>query len=321
MSTKIYNGYRIMGSSLDEVITRLFSNKEKLTQLIEDKIHEDILSRVISSYHDLCFSSFMEKEASQQNSSAFGKVINEAMKEEEKFELKEHNTVDVSICFFPQKQEFNNESYYLLMLFAGQEKNMIVNSEVWKTLNIEEFAYWDNTDPPETVTDYEWEARDKQWNSVLTGLSPAQSSMIIELKKEYKFNCMYFRDQKDLTKIFEKHFTKVLEQRKSKIKNLMDYYEESFKDKVAFKACSPGFLENKKLEELTKEEQQQLYSKVREYSRQNLFTQEEQQTIDTNLKKIKKIISMPFEFNDLFEKKEVIQEKTKNLFKTNKIKM
>lgn len=321
MSTKIYNGYRIIGSSLDEVITRLFSNKDKIRGLLEDKIHEDILSRVISAYYDLCFSSFMEKENPEQNSSAFGKVINDAMKEEEKLETREQNTTDVSICFFPQKQSFNNESYYLLMLFAGQEKNIIVNSDVWKNLQIEEFAYWDNTDPPETLTDYEWEARDKQWNSVLTHFTPAESSMIIELKKGYKYNCMYFRDQKDLTKTFEKHFTKVLEQRKDKTKNFMNYYEELVKEKIAFKACSPLFLESKKLDELTKEEQQQLYAKVREYSRQNLFTESEQEMIQTTLKKIKKIISVPFDFNDLFEKKDVIQEKMRNLFKTNKMKI
>lgn len=321
MSTKIYNGYRIMGSSLDEVITRLFSNKDKLRQMIDDKIYKDILSRVISTYYEFCLSGFLEKENNDQNSSAFGKVVNQALKEEEKFELKENNTVDVSICFFPQKQLSNNESYYLLMLFADQEKNIIVNSEIWKQLQIEEFSYWDNTDPPETLTDDEWETRDKQWNSVLKNLSPAQSSMIIELKKEYKYNCMYCRDQKDLTKIFEKYFAQVLEERKASKKNLLNYYEESVKDKIAFKACSPNFLKNKNLEELSKEEQQQLYSKVRQYSRENVFTEEENDTIQNTLKKIKKIINTPFEFNDLFEKKEVVQEKTRRLFQKNKIKM
>lgn len=320
MSTKIYNGYRILGSSLDEVITKLFSNKDNFKKIIEDKIQLDILSRVISTYHDLCFSSFLEKEKSKDNPSAFSKVISEALERETDSNLREHETVDVSICFFPQKQNMYGQDYYLMMLFAGNESKLLTESELWKDLGIEEFAYWDNTDPLETLTEEEWETRGKQWNKVLGYASPAESSLILELKKEYKYRCTYFMDKESLIKMFEENFQTALSKFSEREEGIIKYYEESLKDKMAYKILMPKYLKNKELKDLSKEEQQKLYYEVRDISRHDKFNDDEKAIIEDNLNKIKKVIKEPITFEDLFENKDVLQERTKKLLKTKKLK-
>lgn len=321
MSTKIYNGYRILGSSLDEVITKLFSNKENLKKLIENKIQVDILSRAISTYHDLCFSTFLEKEKSKDNPSAFGKVISEALERENDRELREHDTIDVSICFFPQKQNMYGQEYYLMMLFAGNESKLLTESQLWNQLGIEEFAYWDNTDPLETLTEEEWETRGMQWNKVLGYASPAESSLILELKKEYKYKCTYFMDQEHLTKMFEENFQTALSKFAEREESIVKYYEEALRDKMAYKVLSPKYLTDTNLKELSKEQQQKLYYEVREMSRNNKFSEEEKQIIEDNLNKIKKVIKEIIVFDDLFVKKDVLQEKTKKLLKSKKAKI
>lgn len=321
MSTKIYNGYRILGASLDEVITKLFSNKENLKKLIEDKIQVDILSRAISTYHDLCFSTFLEKEKSKDNPSAFGKVISEALERESDRELREHDTIDVSICFFPQKQNMYGQDYYLMMLFAGNESKLLTESQLWNNLGIEEFAYWDNTDPLETLTEEEWETRGQQWNKVLGYASPAESSLILELKKEYKYKCTYFMDQEHLTKMFEGNFQTALSKFSEREEGIIKYYEESLRDKMAYKILSPKYLKDTILKELSKEQQQKLYYEVRDFSRNNKFSEEEKKIIEDNLNKIQKVMKEVIVFNDLFEKKDILQEKTKKLLKTKKAKI
>lgn len=315
MSTKIYNGYRILGSSLDEVITKLFSNKENFKKLIEDKIQVDILSRVIYSYHELCFSVFLKKEKSKLSLSAFEKVISEALESERDRELRERDTIDISICLFPQKQSMYGQDYYLMMLFAGNESSLLNESKLWKELGIEEFAYWDNTDPIETLTEEEWVTRGKQWKKVLGLGSPSESSLIIELKKEYKYRCTYCIDQSNLMEMFKGNFQTALSNFYEKDDSMLAYYEESLRDKMAYKIISPKYCKNKTISKLSQEEQQALYYEMRDLSRKNNFTESEKTIINETLNKIKKVFAQPIVFEDLFTKKEIVQEKTKQLLK------
>lgn len=325
MSTKIYNGYKIPGKSLDEVIGKLFLNKEKLVDLIENKIREDILYRAFINYHNMCFSNFLDNEKSidkDNDKSPFGLVISEALENERIFELKEQDTIDISICFFPQQQSFGNETYYLLMLFAGNESKLMLESSIWKDLKIEEFTYWDNTDPLETVTEYEWDMREKQWSNVLgKSYKPSENSLILELKKEYKYNCVYFRNKEELRVNFEKNIENVNLKIKNKEQQLLNYYEESLKEKLAYKLCSPKSLEEKTIDNLNDEEKNKLYQEVRKKTRANDFTEIELNDISLKLEKIKKVLDNSLTFDDLFEKKEEIKKKSKELLNIKKLKV
>lgn len=316
MSTKIYNGYKISSSSLDEVIGKLFGNKEKFKELIESKIQEDILTRAINNYYSMCFSTFLEDkdEGKKKEESPFGKIISEALENESEVQIRERDTVDISICLLPQKQTVNKEEYYLLMLFAGEYNKELVNSSLWNSLGIEEFFYWDNTDPPEELTEYEWEIRGKQWEKELGYNAPSQSSLIIEFKKEYKYNCTYFRNKDELNVMFEKSFNKINQDLSKRQDSLLAYYEEKIKDNVSYKAC---------LNKYSKEEldnKVDLHEKMRDYSRKNKFTEIENEEISNIISKIKKVFEQSIIFDNLFDKRELLEEKTKNLFKVKKVK-
>ena len=321
MSTKIYNGYKIPGNSLDEVIGKLFENKNKLHKLIDDNIYEEILSRAINHYHNMCFSTFLETKIENEKQNPFSNVISDALEYEKNPQLKEYNMVEVSICFFPQKQELNGETYYLLMLFGGNESKVISESKVWKELKIEEFAYWDNTDPLETVTDYEWDMRGQQWSKVLDRFSPAESSLILELKKEYKFNCIYFRDKENLKEMFKDIFSKVLKSFSKKETQLLSYYEESLKEKKAYKICSPNYNLDNDSEEVNNQEKQKLYQEIRKKTRENNFTEEDLLDIAEKLVKIKKVLNTPIKIDDLFKTKLEIQKDIAPLFNIKKPKI
>lgn len=318
MSTKIYNGYKITASSLDEVVGKLFGNKEKFKDLIESKIQEDILNRAINNYYSMCFATFMkEDDEAAKNESPFGKVISDALNNENDPQIRERDTVDVSICLIPQKQIVNNEEYYLLMLFAGEYNKELVNSSLWNSLGIEEFAYWDNTDPPEELTEYEWKIRGKQWEKELGYNAPSQSSLIIEFKKEYKYNCVYARGKEILIPMFEKSFEKINMNLNKKQKSLLAYYEEKLKDNMAYKVC----YEKYEQQEIDNETKNSIYRESRQYSRNNSFTEEEMKDINSNIEKIKKIFKQSISFDNLFDKREVIEENTKHLLKKNKPKI
>lgn len=326
MSTKIYNGHKIIGNSLDEVITKIFSKKDDLVNLVEDKIKREVLIEVIGNYYDFCFESFIEKkEKSSENPSAMSKMVSNALNNEydlEKRERKTHDIIDVSICFFPMKKESQGQSFYLMMLFGDKYNKDIIESKEWNDLKIEEYAYWDNTDQPDELTESEWEERSVFWNEVLgkTGV-PSHNSFVLELKKEYKYVFTYFKDNEDLKKEFKESFDKLNSEINDIKSRLLNYYKEQVKDKIAYRACASEMLVDKKLDDLTKEEQQTLYYKVREYSRGNKFTEEEIQKINTWTKNIELILNKDIYLDDLFEKKEDIINKMKPLFKTTKIKV
>lgn len=316
MSTKIYNGYKISASSLDEVIGKLFGNKEKFKELIESKIQEDILTRAINNYYSMCFSTFLEDkdEEKKKEESPFGKMISESLENQIEVQIRERDTVDISICLLPQKQTVNQEEYYLLMLFAGEYKKELVNSSLWNSLGIKEFSYWDNTDPPEELTEYEWKIRGKQWEKELGYNTPSQSSLIIEFKKEYKYNCTYCRSKEELNIIFEKSFNKMNQDLSKRQKSLLAYYEEKIKDTISYKVC----LNKYSKEEL--ENKVDLREKMRDYSRKNKFTEIENGEINNLISKIKNVFAQSITFDNLFDKREILEEKTKSLFKVKKLK-
>ncbi len=326
MSTKIYNGYRIVGKSLDEVMGKIFSNKNDLINIIEEKIKREILIETLSNYYDFCFESFFDtKEKSSENSSAMGKMVSNALNNEydlEKRERKTNDMIDVSICIFPVKKESQNEQFYLIMLFGDKYSKDIVNSSTWNEMKIEEYGYWDNTDQPDELTESEWEERGIFWDEALgkSGV-PSHNSFILELKKEYKYNFTYFKDNDELKKEFKESFESFQSEITQIKESLFRYYNEQIKDKVAYRACSVELFGDKKLEDLNKEEQQSLYYKMREYSRNNKFTEEELSKINTWSNNIKIIMDKEIILDNLFEKKEDIINKMKPLFKKSKIKI
>ena len=43
---------------------------------------------------------------------------------------------------------------------------MVLGKHLWKKKYIKDFAYWDNTDPDEEVSEEEWEERERVWDSI-----------------------------------------------------------------------------------------------------------------------------------------------------------
>ena len=209
------------------------------------------------------------------------------------------------------------------MLFRSDKYSKdIVQSSIWADMDIEEYGYWNNTDQPEELTENEWDERGIFWDEALgkSGI-PSKNSLILELKKEYKYTFTYFKDNEELKKEFKNSFENFKNEINQIKENFLRYYSEQIKDKVAYHTCSNQLFGDKKLDDLTKDEQKTLYYKVREYSRNNQFTEEELQKINIWLNNIEVIMKKEVILDDLFEKREDIITKMKPLFKTNKVKI
>jgi hypothetical protein len=84
-----------------------------------------------------------------------------------------------------------------LAIFIGENKNMI--SILANHPYIEWYGYWNNSDPPEDITDEEWEQREKDWEFLNgpicnQGLIIAMDDMLFFQTEEEAFNSSWIQN-------------------------------------------------------------------------------------------------------------------------------
>jgi hypothetical protein len=112
--------------------------------------------------------------------------------------------------------------------------NDVLYDLLTKRPEISEYAYWNNVDPPENISDEEWEQRKNDWDEALPGAGvPKDNGMVLHfveattdviehhyLDIRQNFMC-YLEDDKDLLRkvahnvIIHREFTKLMEERES----------------------------------------------------------------------------------------------------------
>jgi hypothetical protein len=301
MSTKIYNGYKIQANSLDEAIQRIFEKKSTITDAIHETIHEELINTAIANYYDFYMNLILEiKEMKEmkEDSSSISKLI----------ENDREVVIDCSLLLFPTKKIIDQKSHYLMMLFANNYENIFKEKNIFKELKITEYNYWNNTDCPENITYEEWEKRRLDWDNVLgDDHIPINNSISIQLKKGNQAELIYFKDQKEIQKIWEKVYEKVQKNWDEKMNSLKNYYSEVIEYKIALNAIM-------KINNITSVEQMdshQLFLEQRKYKRNKQYTQEEKQQIQKYKEQIFLILEQEFEINNLFEKQSEIENKYK----------
>jgi hypothetical protein len=201
MSTKIYNGYKIEAVSLEEAINKLSSLKKETVR----RVIKECLVVVATTYYDQFTienanfkkDSNAEEEKNEDKaykvkpersalSNAYSRnmdiLLNVKTKIEDTYE-------EVSLCVFPEPIIIEGNKNYLLTLYANRPlENWLV--EKWESLGVQEYAYWNNSDIPEELTDEQWDERGQHWDLVLTGKNktgtPAVDGLTMFLAKEHK---------------------------------------------------------------------------------------------------------------------------------------
>lgn len=179
MSTKIYNGYK-MPKSLDLLQDFMMDFREKGQEITIKNLTK--LTAGLTSYNvdRFFFGSLDDVQLADCAISKVWRYIDD--------EYKKVRTTRQRNPLFDFECEISvlvpkNSDKTLLMLFTEQKdlKELFESYEY-----IEEYYYWNNSDPLETVTEEEWEQRSKDWDAALPDSGvPARNGLTLELVGDY----------------------------------------------------------------------------------------------------------------------------------------
>lgn len=173
MSTKIYNGLKIEANSLDEAIDIISKGKPEIVQSYTDMaikkefyISVSVMVDYLINQNEILKEHFnidspdKKYEVDEQSSAmsvAYMKVLDNTQESK------------TSMVIYPSKFEISNKNYYLMTIYADN----IMQKKMLETYidKISEYAYWNNNDPPENLTEQDWEIRQQHWEKVLLSKS------------------------------------------------------------------------------------------------------------------------------------------------------
>lgn len=171
MSTKIYKGRRLQAGT--DVFA--FSNKLRETLMpIRERLDAEMIIADAVSLHDEAVAGSTLKKGRSPVSAA----VNEYFTAQREADPR-HRDHD------PHRFEagFGFDSYtgHILMLPHCEQDAFMTALDAMP--EVEDYAYWDNTDPDPTVSEDDWEEREEVWDRVLPLGIPAQT--MLELKLSY----------------------------------------------------------------------------------------------------------------------------------------
>jgi hypothetical protein len=188
MSTKIYNGYKT-NLSLNELHKVCLDLKKTITEK-----RDEVYKKLITTYAlntraklDAGLINFDDLKNSSPMSNALFEIRDRA-KEIQKTQMRDPVVdFDCEFVFIPL------EKYTLAMLYTEKKEFR----EIWENCGyFENYSYWNNTDPDESVSDEEWEQRGEDWD--VLGYD-APSSVGMSFSCFGRFSTPFGVDKEDLT--------------------------------------------------------------------------------------------------------------------------
>lgn len=161
MSTKVYNGFRIGGLSMTQLHNLVGEFRQKATYSAETMLAQFVAQRLA----DVVDGAMVEGKALPEN--VYRTILNEVRERQIKVEqtMRRDPAVDFSfnLSFTPM------EEGDILGIFYT-EKSELAN--LWRSMpGIEDYAYWNNSDKPDGVTEEQWDERGRRWEDAV-GSSP-----------------------------------------------------------------------------------------------------------------------------------------------------
>lgn len=181
MSMKIYNGIKFTSNDFFVISKQVNEMFEKIADFSKDAALNVIINMAVNQMDVDCMNGVVEKinYISQAEDSFDDRVrkVRDTKQRDPAIDF------DMELCIIPHDGAFYG------IIFA--EQNEVV-SLIKNTNGIEEFAYWDNSDPDEDLSEEDWENRSKVWNSIFKdGKTPSQVGFV----KEFKTNTFFFQSE------------------------------------------------------------------------------------------------------------------------------
>lgn len=149
MSTKLYNGIKFKSNNIKEVLDQLMSIKEKANEIALDLLDDESLALFISANNLL---------------------------DKDKWEIS-REMIDALESSNYNKWHFKPRMYFSVVIYPTQEGDIYgyyFDSDKQEFNDLlkpfyTDFHYQNQTDPPNDVTEEEWEFRQLKWDELLPG--------------------------------------------------------------------------------------------------------------------------------------------------------
>lgn len=203
MSIKIYDGRKVLAASLEEAISILRQAKPEIQKTMQKKLMSKYVLETITDLDMTILAGVFGAEY-VKNSPEYSNPSYSVEKElrsrsfgmNKKKEDKPQDLEDCTIILYPERHEYNHETFFLFTLYGGNE----YQKQLDEFLNdsVKEYGYWNNTDEPEEMSEDEWSARRAHWSLSLLdkdsaipieeGISirmAAQETMMLDFSAEH----------------------------------------------------------------------------------------------------------------------------------------
>lgn len=321
MSTKIYNAFRMPASSLDEVINTFFDNKSDIQTDIELYFIKEVLLEMIKKYDDISlegniFALNTNKEQEMEET-PYSIIMDKFWNKNKNIDNTNDDAKEKEILLivYPQSIEHFGQKSYMMQLYAEEGISKIIYDKYLKKFGIEEYNYWNNTDKPDTITDYEWEIRNKNWSKIDI---PILNGLNITFLKSSKYEIFYtygYNTKKHLVHTALENILKEYTLEKRIEKNIF-----KVKEKIAYKECYDQFIidhnldntEQSVLKDILISKGMKIYFKALDKARDNNFNEEQIVEIADKGKEIKILLKEDFILEDFKTSRNEIQLISKN---------
>lgn len=177
MSWKVYSGFKVQNASFEIVAKMVDEFQEAIKPVIDEKLSKVLLRMAVDAIDAAALS------GSPAPSSPFGDAVSSYLDTAEERNAKglrfPGKDFGVSISLFP----FEGAVYGMT---HAEDRDL---ENLWKSApNVVDFAYWDNSDPPESVSEEEWAERSRVWSAIFEKEStPAKAGFGRECASSVQF--------------------------------------------------------------------------------------------------------------------------------------
>lgn len=186
MSIKIYNGMKARKNSPFEIATQIRNVLEPVFLKDFKSIYLEY-KNAISVNKNLAWDDVNYYFDDKQEIERIEKLIIDSVLYDKMSELHNdnRNTFSKADIFYDIGIYPNgiDGEHPLIMVFgekANYYNNILLNSNV-----VEEYGYWDNSDPPESISDSQWAQRKQEWG-ILTNAAPIDVGLGITVPSKMK---------------------------------------------------------------------------------------------------------------------------------------
>jgi hypothetical protein len=170
MSTKIYNGYKFTDSpSLDELMMRLKSFGANIREALAP-MYLGTIAKLAVDVIDAAMLQLPINWVKEEDRAGCNPLIAAMCHvQDRQREMKVTGRRDVDIDFSFEVAVSPHRGRIYAITYTEQEEF----KSLWRLIpGVAAYPYWNNTDPPEGISESEWDARGDEWDQVLEKNSP-----------------------------------------------------------------------------------------------------------------------------------------------------